>query len=196
MPGLVFPRAPFPEEGDCIPLVPPAPHGHPSHSLRSRSSLSREVAGAIPTCGGTLWMSPHAPYPSASLPMHASSSSSPVISELDRAEGRHSGVLFGCRGCRGFAPTPPLGSSLPRPLSGLRTTPRERGRGFVPQPLRPMAGQGRCLRYASATFGGRMLSIYFFPHFFRGQRYALFSNPPNFLREKCKWRAYVINMFY
>ena len=71
MPGLVFPRAPFPEEGDCIPLVPPAPHGHPSHSLRSRSSLSREVAGAIPTGGGTLWMSPHAPYPSASLPMHA-----------------------------------------------------------------------------------------------------------------------------
>lgn len=164
MPDLVFPRTPFPEEGDCIPLEPPAPHVHPSHSLRSHSSLRREVTGAIlyPAYPGSL---PRPPSPSASMPTHVLVIF-PCQLYPDLDWGRHSGFIPEVQEVGALPPHPHWGVPSPDPCL-LRRPPTSSRRA-------PPCSCRWLHRCALQSYRWRILSIYFFFTLFGGKNTEFF----------------------
>ena len=118
---LVFPRTPFPKEGDCIPLTPPAPHVHPSHSLRSHSSLRREVKASHPKQGRTTQRTSRGNVP---CQLYSDVGWREIFGSY--SEGSEEGAL---------PPNPRWGENSPDPcLLRLPVPPKKRGFGS-PQPL-------------------------------------------------------------
>lgn len=151
MPDLVFPRTPFPKEGDCIPLTPPAPHVHPSHSLRSHSSLRREVKASHPKQGRTPLMNVKGQCP---CQLYSDVGWREIFGSY--SEGSEEGAL---------PPNPRWGVPSPTPCLLRLPVPPKIGVSAPLNPFRTAGKGGTLLATLAAAIGGRMLSILFFFHF-------------------------------